>query len=409
VATDATGLAEYSYTTADPTTTVQTADDRTHEVVVSDASGDTTTTTVATTGYPNHFTGANNAAKHSVKSSDAAAAYAQTTLANNLATHAAGTALAPVARNTVATNYDQYGAVWTTATALKFQGACVSCAVSLDGANANDLITIANHGLTTGDAVVFRALSTEGDAVFNIDTTYYVIAANLSASAFALSATSGGGAIAIGGDDIDDGADAYSNNLFRVHPNATIGNGAARTTGPNGTASVAWNDSTTTSGADTVSIWKSAAAAGQAQKTTYRTITPVVGTTFGGAGGTAIDWTESAGADGNHITATPLIWDNANNTIVTQVLHGAVTLGIQSVEYMLYAYDDNDIFFLQEGGKATTMAGFEGAYVAGGGGLYGLNGHLADGTGGAAFTLGDLQHIDYEVLPGNVSVFNLGT
>ena len=56
------------------------------------------------------------------------------------------------------------------------------------------------------------------------------------------------------------------------------------------------------------------------------------------------------------------------------------------------------------------MAGFEGAYVAGGASsLYGLLGHQADGTAGAAFTLGDIQHIDYEVLPGNVSVFNLGS
>jgi len=410
VYTDATGKAEYSFTTADPTTTVQVADNRTHEVVVSDASGTTSTQTVAATGKANHFTGGNNAAKLSVKSQDTAAAWQKVTMANNVATHAAGTALAPVARNSVASNWDQYGNAWTTATTMKFQGACVSCAVTLTGANANDLITIANHGLTTGDAVVFRALSTEGDAVYNVDTTYYVIAANLTASAFALSATSGGGAIAIDANAIDDGADAYSNALFRVHPNSTIGNGASRTTGPNGTASVAWNDSTTTSGADTVSIWHSGVAAGQAQKATYRTITPVVGTTLGNGGSTAIDWTENANAGAGYVAATPLIWDNANNTLVVQILHGAVSVGIQSVEYLKYAYDSNDIFYKAEGATATTMAGFEGAYVAGGANsLYGLNGHLADGAGGVAFTLGDIQHIDYEVLPGNVSVFNLGS
>ncbi len=410
VYTDATGLAEYSYTTADPTTTVQGTDNRTHEVVVSDASAATTTTSVATTGYPNHFTGANNAAKHSVLSQDTAAAYAQTTLANNLTNHAAGTALAPVARNSVSSNWDQYGNAWTTATAMKFQGACVSCAVTLTGANANDVITIANHGLTTNDQVVFRALSTEGDAVYDVDTTYYVIAANITTGNFALSATEGGGAIAIGADNIDDGADAYSNALFRVHPNATIGNGAARTTGPSGTASVAWNDSTTTSGADTVSIWHSGVAAGNAEKTTYRTITPVVGTTLGGAGSTAIDWTEDLNVGADYVAATPLVWDDANNTIVTQILHGAVpATGPQPVEYLLYAYDSEDVFFNLQGATATTMAGFEGAYIAGGNGAYGLNGHLADGTGGAAFTLGDMYHIDYEVLPGNVSVFNLGS
>jgi hypothetical protein len=410
VYTDATGLAEYSFTTVDPTVTVQLADRRTHEVVVSDAFGTTTTTTVATTGYPNHFTGGDDTHKLSVLSQDTAAAWQKVTLANNVATHAAGTALAPIARNSVSSNWDQYGNAWTTADATMFQGACVSCAVSLDGANAADLITIAAHGLTTGDAVVFRALSTEGNAVFNIDTTYYVIAAGITTSAFALSATADGGAIAIGADDIDDGSDAYSNSLFRVHPNATVGNGAARTTGPSGTASVAWNDSTTTSGADTVSVWTSASAAGTAQKTTYRTTTPVIGTTLGNAK-TAIDWTESTGADAAHVTALPLIWDNANNTIVIQVLHGAVpATGPQPVEYLLYAYDSNDIFFNSEGATATSMAGFEGYYIAGGAsGVYGLNGHLADGTGGAVFDAGDMFHIDYEVLPGNVSVFNLGS
>jgi hypothetical protein len=285
----------------------------------------------------------------------------------------------------------------------------VSNAVTLTGADTNDLITIANHGLTTDDAVVFRSLSTEGDAVFNIDTTYYVIAANLTASAFALATAASGSAVDIPVAAIDDGTDAFSNALFRVHSNVAIGNGAVRATGPSGTASVAWNDSTTTSGADTVSVVHSAVAGGSAQKTTYRTITPVAATLLGGAGGTAADWTESAGADANHITVTPLVWDNANNTIVIQALHGAVAVGIQPVEYLLYAYDDNDIFYLQEGAVATSMAGFEGVYIISGSGLYGLLGHQADGTLGALFTLGDIQHIDYEVLAANVSVFNLGT
>jgi len=119
------------------------------------------------------------------------------------------------------------------------------------------------------------------------------------------------------------------------------------------------------------------------------------------------------------VLMTPLIWDNANNTIVIQVNHGVSNAAVvnntylaplQSVEYLLYAYDSNDAFYKAEGATATTMAGFEGAYVAGGASsLYGLLGHQADGTGGVAFSAGDIQHIDYEALPGNVSVFHLGS
>ena len=104
------------------------------------------------------------------------------------------------------------------------------------------------------------------------------------------------------------------------------------------------------------------------------------------------------------------VWDDANNQLIIEILHGAVSQGvIQAKEYIRYSYDDNDVFYLQQGGKGTTLAGFEGAYIAGGGGLYGLKGHQADGTLGLLFTLGDMQHIDYEAIPSNVSVFNLGT
>jgi len=64
---------------------------------------------------------------------------------------------------------------------------------------------------------------------------------------------------------------------------------------------------------------------------------------------------------------------------------------------------------LQQDAKGSSLAGFEGAAVAGGGGLYGLAGHRADGTLGLLFTLGDMYHIDYEPIASNVSVFSLGT
>ena len=146
----------------------------------------------------------------------------------------------------------------------------------------------------------------------------------------------------------------------------------------------------------------------------------VVGTVIGGDQ-TAIEVTEESvgGAVVGSVLITPLIWDNANNTLVVQVNHGVSNPAVganthlpalQSVEYLKYSYDSADIFYKAEGATATTMAGFEGAYVAGGAdSLYGLLGHQADGTAGVAFSAGDIQHIDYEVLPGNVSVFNLGS
>jgi len=514
VYTDATGKAEYSFTTADPTTTVQAADNRTHEVVVSDASGTTSTQTVAATGKANHFTGGNNAAKLSVKSQDTAAAFNTTTLAHNVATYAAGTALAPIARNVVATNTDQYGNAWTTARTVQFQGASVNgnnkiiCTtgtdlcmiqgatvlntladdeITIDGAdtwtlashglsvgdavmfegalstktdagldrdtvyyvktapNANtfttatvssggnitnttaavddctavlcDLYLVVAHGLVAGDSVVFRGtLSTEMDAQFDKDTRYYVVGTP-TAHSFQLSAASGGAAINISGNaatPVDDcAANATDCDLYKWHASAT----ADRTSGPNGTASVAWNDSATTSAADVVSAYSSTTV--QSQKTSYRTITPVVGTTISDDQ-TAIDITEESvgGAVAGSVLMTPLIWDNANNSIVIQVNHGVSNAAVaanthlsplQSVEYLKFAYDSNDAFYLAEGGTATSMAGFEGAYVAGGNGVYGLNGHLADGTGGVAFSAGDMQHIDYEVLSDNVSVWNLGS
>ena len=507
VYTDATGKATYSFTTTDPSTTVRAADTQTHEIMVSDASAATTTTTVAGVTAANHFSGSNNAATLKITAQDTAAAYNTTTAAVNVATYAAGTALVPVARNVVSSNWDQYGNAWTTSRTVQFQGASVNgsnkiicqttgdlCHIqgALVGADtvlavdADDIHTLASHGLVAGDAVTFEgALSTKMAASDGLirDTVYYVMTTNLAANTYSIATVSSGGTITNTAAAVDDCAadptlcDLYKVNahglvvgdsvifrgtlstemdaqfdkdvqyfvktatahtfqlatvsatgttvnisgaaatpvddcaalavdcdLYRYHASATVD----RTTGPDGTASVAWNDSATTSGADTVSAYSSTTV--QSEKTSYRTITPVV-TTVLSDDQTAIDITQEGtpGAVAGSVLLTPLVWDNANNTIVIQALHGAVAVGIQAVEYLLYAYDDNDIFYLQEGAVATSMAGFEGAYIISGGGLYGLLGHQADGTLGALFTLGDIQHIDYEVLAANVSVFNLGS
>jgi hypothetical protein len=514
VYTDATGKATYSFTTTDPSTTVRAADTQTHEIMVSDASAATTTTTVAGVTAANHFSGANNAATLKITAQDTAAAYNTTTAAVNVATYAAGTALVPVARNVVSSNWDQYGNAWTTSRTVQFQGASVNgsnkiiCQTTGDlchiqgalvggstvlAVDADDIHTLASHGLVAGDAVTFEgALSTKMAASDGLirDTVYYVMTTNLAANTYSIATVSSGGTITntaaavddctratcdiykvdahglVVGDSVifrgtlstemdaqfdkdvqyfvktatahtfqlatvsatgttvnisgsaansvdDCAALAVDCDLYRYHGSATVD----RTTGPDGTASVAWNDSATTSGADTVSAYSSTTV--QSEKTSYRTITPVV-TTVLSDDQTAIDITQEGtpGAVAGSVLLTPLVWDNANNTIVVQVNHGVSNSTIaanthlpalQSVEYLKYAYDSNDVFYLKEGATGSSMAGFEGAYIISGVGAYGLLGHQADGVAGALFSAGDMFHIDYEVLPANVSVFSLGS
>ena len=398
--TDADGKCTHSMTEADQATT----DGYTRRSLeVTTASG-TETSSVAD-NKPGNLVSAGGADTITLTFDDDASAYNSTTIAQNVTSVAAGSALAPVSRNATASNWNQYGDAFTTATALHFQGAPITAAATPTGADTNDLITIANHGLSAGDPVIFRGtLSTKMDAAYDTNTVYYVIAANIGANVFALSATSGGGAVNIPA-DVDDCGGSAACDLFRAPANYTA---SRTTTGGVGTASVSWSDTASTSSAETVTVYKDAT--NEATSTTYRHIAPASTTALGNGGGTAVDWTESAGAGAGHITATPVVWDDANNELILEILHGAVTQGvIQAVEYIRYSYDDNDVFYLQQGGKGTTLAGFEGAYVAGGGGLYGLKGHQADGTAGVFFTLGDMQHIDYEAIASNVSVFNLGT
>jgi len=398
--TDAAGTCTYSMTEADQATT-DGFTRRSLEVTTSSG----TETTAAADNKPGHFVNSGASDTMTLTFEDAASAYHSTTIAQNVTEYAAGSALAPVARNATASNWNQYGDAFTTAAAVTFQGAPITGAVTPTGADTNDLITIANHGLSAGDPVIFRgSLSTKMDAAFDVNTVYYVIAANLAQNAFALSATSTGGAVNIPA-DVDDCVSYALCDLFRAPASYTA---SRTTTGGVGTASVSWSDVTSTSSAETVTVYKDSTH--EATSTAYRHIAPVSTTALGNGGSTAVDWTESAAANAAHVTATPVVWDDANNMLVLEILHGAVSQGvIQAVEYIRYSYDDNDVFYLQQGGKGTTLAGFEGAYVAGGGGLYGLKGHQADGTLGLLFTLGDMEHIDYEAIPSNVSVFNLGT
>jgi hypothetical protein len=237
---------------------------------------------------PGHFVNAGANDVMTLTFEDAASAYHSTTVAQNVTEYAAGSALAPVARNATASNWDQYGNAFTTATAVKFQGAPITAAATPSVATVNDLITIANHGLSAGEPVIFRgALSTKMDVMFNTDTVYNVIAANIAQNAFALSATSGGSAVGVDA-AVDDCAGPALCDLFHAPASYTA---SRTTTGGVGTASVSWSDVTSTSSAETVTVYKDSTH--EATSTAYRHIAPVATTTLGGAGKTALDWTES--------------------------------------------------------------------------------------------------------------------
>lgn len=60
-------------------------------------------------------------------------------------------------------------------------------------AAADDIIDCTSHGFEVGDAVIFTALT--GGAGLTVGTVYYVIAANLAANTFQVSATPGGAAV----------------------------------------------------------------------------------------------------------------------------------------------------------------------------------------------------------------------
>jgi hypothetical protein len=240
------------------------------------------------------------------------------------------------------------------------------------------------------------------DDTFTANTRYYVSSTGLTAQEFGLNPTSNAtAAINIETAESDD-CTLTTCEMFIYHPSAT----ADRTIGPDGTASVAWNDTTSTNGADTVSVYKSTTK--EAAKTAYRYNAAVVGTTINNAD-TAIAWAEDVDAnDASYVDAQPVIWDNANNTLLVKLNHGIANSAVaaathtaathvRSVDYVLYSYDDNDQFFLTNGSAATTLAGFE----------LQLTTDLARATIGA-FAVGDLFSVTYEALAGNVSIFKLG-
>jgi len=233
------------------------------------------------------------------------------------------------------------------------------------------------------------------------------------------------------------GTPTIESNLAIAHP--TFGC-AARTVSPAGTASVAWNDVTTTAGADIVG-WSYSASRPMANnnaqgaalsvgsllsgtKTAYRWVAPSSTVVTGGAQSTASFAEVDESTDGidhaNDIQATPLIVDYVNNSMVVKIDYGievAANAGTQGraidsplETFTSYSWDSNDYFYLNSALGVTTtptsMAGFEGAYVAGVA-TYGLQGALATGSG-LSYAAGTLDGVSYQALASNVSIWKLG-
>ncbi len=420
VTTDASGTATYTFTDADPT--AASADgDTTHSIVVSDADGTTVLTSAAAAGYPNHFKTTGSTVEYDF--TDDAVALTTSAMTTNLVSYAAGSALLPVARSATMSLLDQYGNAHTASSGdtVTFTGRAIG---RISGWAANEQATFtAAHGLDVGDKVVITETPASPGAEGNggsEDCTHTVLARTSDVIA-TFTLTTGDLGVVAGGDcvagitaltgDADNAADGTWT-FAEVHDTFEW---ADRTVGPDGTANIAWNDVTTTSGYSEVGGHAGDTIAATAHKTSYRYVAPDAVDVE--AGNTTTVWTTNAlndlvDADGD-VGAQIISWDDANNTLLVRLDATGVTCSLFALladigcAYTVtqYSYDDNDQFNLTADATAaaTSLAGFELA----------LTGHsnAADGVGGAVggFARGDLHAVTYQALAGNVSIFSLGS
>ena len=154
-------------------------------------------------------------------------------------------------------------------------------------------------------------------------------------------------------------------------------------------------------------------------KTAYRWVAPSSTVVAGGAQTTAT-WAEVSpdGSHANDIGGTPVEVDYVNNSMIVEIDFGVTTVAGTAARggnttlhtYVKYSWDDNDFFYLNSAAGVTTtptsMAGFEGAYVAGVA-TYGLQGALATGNG-LSYAAGTVDAVTYQALAANVSIFKAG-
>jgi len=397
-ATDANGQASYTFTQADPSTTVQTDDDRFHTVEVGSATtlagvvaapstqGLTQASAVDVAGAYSGTLANDFETNHTlgVKFQDTARAKDRITLANNATSgKAAALATTPTSRSATATVTDQYGDAITgdTVTFHAGQIALVSWA------NTDDIVTDTAHGLQDGSAIRFLDLTgATGGGNLAIDTNYYLDW--LSANTYDLHPTSALGAkIALTADL----ADASVLETVKAHHNF---GSTDRVVGSNGIASFAWSDTATTSAVEPVCATNLNGATGLTEgcQTFYRYVTPSGATLSGGLTDLAQVNDCDTAVDGTNECMTPIVIDMAAKTALVTIDDEAVpAAGLKNVtDVYLYSWDSNDHF--QIDGAPVTEAVWTARMTL----------HAA------AEAAGDIISLPaYQVLPGNVSTWNI--
>jgi len=442
VYTDAAGTATYSFTQADPNsdldasdgTVDEPGDDVIHKIAIADASADTTLTSAAANGKPCRV---DATAMHFDFSDDYTDVAQKMAIAQSSPSYkAAAAATSPIGRSATTTITDTFGDA-VSGTSIQFMGgAGLPFDVTVAASNVIELQSGAS-GLAANDAVCFSKiagvtrLADALTAALPINTVGYIktLAVNVGNTDISLSASAtagvAGAVIALTNGDAPTAE-------MRLHPAHPMLGCVVRTTGYDGTASVAWNDTATTAGVDTVSstatLYPGAAdnadgTADEADNTAgtgiaYRWLAPNSTALLSGASCAycyTATWRESpaggGGIDANgEMLGTPLIHDAVNNTLLIKLDYFSASA---KSTYTQYSYDSNDYFYLASaaglGGTPTTEAGFEGAAwtQALGATSVGLLNHLMDG-GGLAYTAGDIDAVTYQALSGNVSSFSLG-
>ena len=398
-ATDASGTATYTFTQADPSTTVKPADDRFHTVEVGNA--DTvalvtaspsaqalTQNSVADLAGAYGGTLANDFENNNllgVKFQDTARAANRITLANNATSGlAAALVTTPVARSSTATVTDQFGDAITGNT-VTFHAGPAHALVSV--ADASDIFTDTGHGMKDGDSFEFLDLTGGTGLATNFveDTPYYIDW--LSVNTYDLHLTSALGATVVADDDL---ADASVLETVRSHHNF---GSVDRVASSSGVASFAWNDIALTSAVEPVCASNQNGVAGLTMgcATYHRYLAPSGASLAGGS--TDKVWTHDGDADvdGTNEAVTPIEIDMAAKTILLKIDdEEAVGAGaVNTVVVLKYSWDDNDQFKID--GAAVTQTAFETRLTA----------HsLAEAEG-------DIIALNYQSLAGNVSTWDI--
>ncbi len=440
---DANGTATYSVSSSDPNvngaSTDDNADDIYHKVVITEATPAAAITELVGNAKPCQM---DATAMHFQFSDDATDYESQMALAqSSMHYKAAASALAPVSRSVTATVTDLFGDAKSGVT-VNFHGSANATvkpfATTVSATNVLELTgnqTAAGLYPAVADNGTQRVcIASEGGtaailAMFDQDTEYllHVVALDTNTD-LTFHAASGptdttGTLVTVANGQ----APTADLKIAQAHPGFGC---ASRTTGYDGTASVAWNDSTTTSGVDlagaTASLYPGAA--GNAQGTAaivtatngapgYRWVAPSATALVVGQTMNTMSWIETTNDGGapdgaGEMKGTPLVVDTANNTMIADISYYNGSAAVST--YTQYNWDDNDYFFINSNkglaGAATSMAGFEGAYTASSA-TPGLENHRADAGSaipGMGYTAGDLDGVSYQPLSGNVSAFMLG-